>query len=148
MGHDVEGMAHDCRCFVLSRLPLMKASTALGMFTSTTIWARPKGGSHENDQAWVACHSGLCRRLCCSTKLGMQVNLAGKTAESSVSSAAVLQIAAAAPSIEWGVSPTTPFLKSDVVENPIRVIKGRADVPSGPGLGVEVNEDALAEFVR
>jgi L-alanine-DL-glutamate epimerase-like enolase superfamily enzyme len=46
------------------------------------------------------------------------------------------------------VSPTTPFLKSDVVRNPIKVINGHADVPSGPGLGVEVDEDALAEFVR
>ena len=81
-------------------------------------------------------------------KLGMSVNLAGKTAETSIASAAVLHIAAAAPDLSWGVSPTAPYLSTDVVRNPIKVYEGHADPPEGWGLGIEVDEDKLSELTR
>ena len=81
-------------------------------------------------------------------ELGMNVNLAGKTAETSVSSAAVLHLAASAPTLAWGVSPTTPYLATDVVRNPIAVVGGHVSAPDGPGLGVEVDEDKLATYAR
>jgi L-alanine-DL-glutamate epimerase-like enolase superfamily enzyme len=81
-------------------------------------------------------------------ELGMHVNLAGKVAESSVSSSAVLQIAAAAPSIAWGVSITSQYLRKDIVKDGIQIVDGQAELPSGAGLGVDVDPDALAEFSR
>ncbi len=45
----------------------------------------------------------LCERL------GMQVNLAGKVAESRLATAAVLHLTATIPSVDWGVSPTCQY---------------------------------------
>ena len=72
----------------------------------------------------------LCRSL------GMKVNLACKIAESGIAAAALLHLAAAAPSIEWGVSPTSHKL----------IANGRAQIPRGPGLGIEVREKDLARY--
>jgi L-alanine-DL-glutamate epimerase-like enolase superfamily enzyme len=74
--------------------------------------------------------------------------MAGKVAESSVSSAAVLQIAAAAPAIEWGVSVTAQYLANDIAKTGVNVVNGQVTVPTGAGLGIEVDEAALAKFVR
>ena len=81
-------------------------------------------------------------------ELGMHVNLAGKIAESSVSSAAVLHIAAAVPSIDWGVSVTNQYLKEDVTNSGVKVVNGKAELPVGSGLGIEVDETLLAEYLR
>ena len=48
-------------------------------------------------------------------ELGMKVNLACKIAESGIATAAVLHLAAAIPSLEWGVSLTNPYLAEDVL---------------------------------
>lgn len=79
-------------------------------------------------------------------ELGMNVNLAGKVCESSVSSAAVLNLAAAVPQNNWGLSITTQYLASDVVRNPVVIRDGMGELPAGPGLGVDVDEDALQRF--
>ena len=78
--------------------------------------------------------------------LDMNVNLAGKVSESSVSSAAVLNLAAAVPQNNWGLSITTQYLASDIVRNPVVIKDGMGHLPAGPGLGVEVDEDALQRF--
>ena len=145
MGHDVEGMAQ------IAAVSSCAIAADEGLHSVGDIHKHHDMKAAEGGSIKMIKLGGLTRAYegtLLFEELGMKVNLAGKTAESSVSSAAVLQIAAAAPSVAWGVSPTTPFLKGDVVDNPIKVINGRADVSSGPGLGVEVDEDALAEFVR
>lgn len=78
--------------------------------------------------------------------LGLAVNLSGKIAETSIAAAALTSIAAAAPAIAWGFSVTNHTLEADVVRTPITVAGGSVDVPGGPGLGVEVDEDAVAHF--
>jgi muconate cycloisomerase len=80
--------------------------------------------------------------------LGMKVNLAGKIAESSIATAALLHLAATVPSLDWGLSVTNQYLASDVVRNPIAVADGHAAVPAGPGLGVEIDEDAVHRWSR
>lgn len=83
--------------------------------------------------------------LACSA-LGMRVNLACKVAESSIASAAVLHLAAVLPEIDWGLSLSTQYLAGDVVLQPIGVAQGHASVPTGPGLGVVVDEANVARF--
>ena len=78
--------------------------------------------------------------------LGMKVNLACKIAESSIGTAALLQIAAVLPQIDWGVSLSSQYLADDLVRAPIRVIDGHATVPAGPGLGVEVDESKVRQY--
>jgi muconate cycloisomerase len=73
-------------------------------------------------------------------ELGLQVNLACKIAESGIATAAMLHLAAVVPNVNWGVSLTSQYLAEDVVSGLPVVTRGHLDVPSGPGLGVNVDE--------
>ncbi len=79
-------------------------------------------------------------------ELGMKVNLACKIAESGIATAAVLHMAAAVPSVDWGVSLTSQYLAEDVLARPLVFSDGHAEVPGGPGLGVEVDEERVRRF--
>lgn len=85
-------------------------------------------------------------QLCAS--LGMKVNLACKIAESGIATAAMLQLAAAAPAVEWGVSLTTQYLDDDILARPLDTGAGYATVPTGPGLGIEVDEAKVRRYAR
>ena len=78
--------------------------------------------------------------------LGLAVNLSGKIAETSIASAALAHIAAAAPTIAWGFAITNHYLAGDVARNPLEVTDGVLQVPDGPGLGIDVDEQAVAEY--
>ena len=81
-----------------------------------------------------------------SARLGLSVNVAAKIAESSIGSAAAVHLACAVPAIDWGVSLTHFYLAADLVEHPLRLGAGAVALPTGPGLGVTVDEDAVARF--
>jgi muconate cycloisomerase len=83
-------------------------------------------------------------KLC--QKLGLSVNIAAKIAESSISSAAALHLACAVPKADWGVSLTHFYLAEDIVKRPLPLKDGLVALPSGPGLGVEVDEAAVERF--
>src|SRR6185295_14389669 len=82
----------------------------------------------------------LCR------KLGLKVNVAAKIAESSIGTAAAVALACAVPAIDWGVSLTNFYLAEDIVRRPLAIAGGAVALPGGPGLGVEVDEDAVERF--
>ncbi|HEY2527619.1 MAG TPA: enolase C-terminal domain-like protein [Xanthobacteraceae bacterium] len=73
-------------------------------------------------------------------RLGMKVNISCKTGESSVASAAALQVAAVVPALDWALTVTNQGLAEDVAVAPIRVDNGHVEVPERPGLGIEVDE--------
>ena len=79
-------------------------------------------------------------------KLGMKVNLACKIAESGIAAAAMLHLAAAVPSLDWGVSVSSQYLADDVLKEPIRFADGHFEVPAGPGLGIEVDEAKVRRY--
>jgi muconate cycloisomerase len=79
-------------------------------------------------------------------RLGLAVNIAAKIAESSIASAAAIHLACAAPAVDWGVSLTHFYLADDVVKNPLAIGDGVVPVPTGPGLGVEVDEAQVERF--
>jgi muconate cycloisomerase len=79
-------------------------------------------------------------------RLGLSVNVAVKIAESSIGSAAAVHFACAVPAIDWGVSLTHFYLAEDIVHRPLRLRDGTVSLPTGPGLGVEVDEDAVSRF--
>ena len=79
-------------------------------------------------------------------RLGMKVNLSCKIAESGIGTAAVLHLAAAMPSLDWGVSLTSQYLGEDVLAKPLAFSGGHVQVPSGPGLGIEVDEARVRRF--
>jgi len=88
----------------------------------------------------------MCEAAALCAELGMKVNVAGKIAESGIGTAAVLHLAAAVPALDWGVSPTSAYLTEDVLTQPLVFSRGHASAPSGPGLGVEVDEARVRRF--
>jgi L-alanine-DL-glutamate epimerase-like enolase superfamily enzyme len=40
------------------------------------------------------------------------------------------------------------FLTDDVLKEPLKIVNDRAEVPIGPGLGIDVDEDKIAELMR
>jgi muconate cycloisomerase len=83
-------------------------------------------------------------KLC--KKLGLNINVAAKIAESSIGTAAAVHLACAVPNVDWGVSLTNMYLAEDIVRRPIAIADGKVSLPSGYGLGVEVDEAAVARF--
>lgn len=78
-----------------------------------------------------------CRRC---DRLGLKVNLSCKTGESSIASAAVLQVAAVAPALDWGLTLTSSGLAEDVAVAPLHIAGGHVELPEAPGLGIAVDE--------
>ena len=79
-------------------------------------------------------------------KLGLKINVAAKIAETSIGTAAAVHLACAVPNVDWGVSLTNFYLAEDIVKAPLRIVDGAVALPDGPGLGVEVDEAAVARF--
>jgi len=77
---------------------------------------------------------------------GMKVNLACKIAESGIAAAALLHAAAVVPALEWAVSLTSHNLQDDLIADPLAMANGRASVPRGAGLGVEVRERDVSRW--
>jgi muconate cycloisomerase len=84
--------------------------------------------------------AALCRRL------GLAMNIASKMAESSLASAATVHLACAVDNVDWGVSLTHFYLAEDIVRRPLGMANGLVTLPPGPGLGVEVDEAAVARL--
>jgi muconate cycloisomerase len=84
--------------------------------------------------------AALCRRL------GLAVNVAAKMSESSLGTAATVHLACAVDNVDWGVSLTHFYLAEDIVRAPLAMKGGRVALPSMPGVGVEVDEAAVARL--
>lgn len=82
----------------------------------------------------------LCRRL------GLAVNIAAKMSESSIGTAATVHLACVVESIDWGVSLTHFYLAEDLVRVPLPIRDGLVALPLRPGIGVEVDEAAVARL--
>ena len=82
----------------------------------------------------------LCKRL------ELAVNIAAKMAESSLGAAATVHLACAVDNIDWGVSLTHFYLAADVVRAPLAIRNGLVALPAKPGLGVEIDEAAVARL--
>ncbi len=81
----------------------------------------------------VMAGASLCRTL------GLSINLAGKIAESSVAAAANVHCAAAMHAIDFGCSPANQGITEDVSTKPLQLENGHFDLPTGPGLGIDVD---------
>src|SRR5205823_784013 len=69
--------------------------------------------------------------------------------ETSLGTAAYLQVALAAAPVTWGCELFGPLLLTgDVVRKPVEYADGCILAVDGPGLGVEVDEAALKEWTR
>jgi L-alanine-DL-glutamate epimerase-like enolase superfamily enzyme len=80
-------------------------------------------------------------------RLGMHINLAGKTAETGIASAAIAHLSVILPELAWDTSMTAPYLAADVVTEPLKIRSGYIAPPEGPGLGIRVDGVQLARFM-
>ena len=78
--------------------------------------------------------------------LGLNINLACKVAESGIGAAAIAQLGAIAPNLDWGVSITNHYLAEDLVDAPVRIEAGLVRRPRGAGLGVNVRETQVSRY--
>lgn len=84
--------------------------------------------------------ANLCKRL------SLSVNIAAKIAESSIASAATVHLACGVPKADWGISITHFYLAEDIVKRPLPLANGTVALPDGAGLGIEVDEAAVARL--
>ena len=78
--------------------------------------------------------------------LGFNINLACKVAESTISAAALCQLGAIAPNLNWGLNVTNHYLAEDLSEHPVRIERGEIRVPQAPGLGVDISEERVRRY--
>jgi muconate cycloisomerase len=84
--------------------------------------------------------TGVMRGGAICDNLGLAVNLAGKIAETSIAAAANIHCAAAMSDTYFGCSPGNQGISADVTTGPLLPIDGIYEVPTSPGLGIEVDE--------
>lgn len=80
--------------------------------------------------------------------LRLGVNVAGKSATSSIGGSAMLQIGTALPEMSGGIGLSNHKLVEDLVTNPVGLADGELRAPPGPGLGVDVDESVVDRFVQ
>ncbi len=80
--------------------------------------------------------------------LNMGVNVAGKSATSSIGASTMLQIGTALPEMSGGIGLSNHKLVEDLVSNPVGLVDGTLSAPTGPGLGVDVDEAVVNKFVQ
>lgn len=76
---------------------------------------------------------------------------------SAIAIAATMQVLSLLPAYTLGASSDEPMLEFDTYENPFRtellttkpftIVDGKMTIPTGPGLGVEVNEDVIKKYL-
>jgi muconate cycloisomerase len=73
----------------------------------------------------------------------------GTSIETAIGTAASLQLACAAPAVTWGSELFGPLLmREQLVTTPLHYADGELHLPDGPGLGVELDPDAVRAFTR
>lgn len=88
--------------------------------------------------------SRLLGGICDAFGLGLSMH---SNSHLGVSLAAMVHLAAATPNLTYACDTHWPWKTEDVVvPGALRIENGAVPVPTGPGLGVEIDEDALAEL--
>jgi len=142
MARDVDGMA------VVAQASAVPVAFDEGVHDAEGIRrhhaARCAGGSLKAIKLGGLRGLTAAAELCQS--LGLKVNLACKIAESGIAAAALLHAAAVVPALQWAVSLTSHNLEEDLIAEPLAIANGRASVPRGAGLGVEVRERQIERY--
>ena len=81
-----------------------------------------------------------------SHTLGLAINLATKTGESSIGAAALAHLGYTIPNLDWGININNHYLATDLVKRPLKQKNGSIECLTAPGLGVEVDESAIRKF--
>ncbi len=80
--------------------------------------------------------------------LRLGVNVAGKSATSSIGGSAMLHIGTALSEMSGGIGLSNHKLVDDLVSDPVGLADGQLRVPEGAGLGIEVDEGVVTKYVQ
>ena len=78
----------------------------------------------------------------------MNVNLAGKIADTTIGSSMIAHLALVLPQLNWDTSITNQYLAHDLVDSPLTIKNGQVSVLDAPGFGYEPSEEKLLKFTR
>lgn len=81
-----------------------------------------------------------------SHSLGLKIDLAAKLGESSIGTAALVHLGYTVPNLDWGINPVSQYLAVDLVKQPLKPEQGSVVRPTAPGLGIEVDEEAVRKY--
>jgi muconate cycloisomerase len=140
--HDLEGLAE---LVCSSRVPI-GADEGIHSLADVTAHADAGAGGISLKLIKLGGMSGAIEAARLATQRSLSLNVAAKIAESGIASAAAINLACAVSSVEWGVSLTHFYLAHDIVKAPLKIADGRVALPDAPGLGVEIDEAAVARF--
>ena len=82
-----------------------------------------------------------------SNKNNISVNLAGKVAETSISSYAIANIATSIPQMNWNLSITNQYLIEDPVLEPLNIKDGKVFIKETIGLGTEIDMNKAKKYI-
>ena len=77
----------------------------------------------------------------------ISVNLAGKVAETSISSYAIANIATSIPQMNWDLSITNQYLIEDPVLEPLNIKDGKVFIKETIGLGTEIDMSKAKKYI-
>ena len=77
----------------------------------------------------------------------ISVNLAGKVAETSISSYAIANIATSIPQMNWDLSITNQYLIEDPVLEPLNIKDGKVFIKETIGLGTEIDMHKAKKYI-
>ena len=76
----------------------------------------------------------------------MHVNISGKAGDSSVSAATIGHISHVASKLDWYSNVSIQYLADDIIKNPMTIQDGKIILRSGPGLGIEIDENKVEKY--
>jgi muconate cycloisomerase len=141
--HDLPGMARVADALTT---PVLADETVFSLYDATDV-VRHEAADIINIKIMKA--GGLYRsRQIADVAAGAQLPLAiGSMVEMGVGTAASAHFAATQPHAEYPSDVKGPSLhEASLLEDPVRIEDGYTYVPDGPGLGVRLDEDAIAEY--
>lgn len=141
--HDIDGMAALAR---VSPIPLNadESVSDLGSLLTLHRTGAAQGANIKTIKMGGVGPVAHAMTLC--SALGFRINLACKVAESTISAAALAQLGAIAPNLDWGLNVTNHYLAEDLSDEPVRIERGEIRVGRAPGLGVNIDESRVRRF--
>ena len=83
-----------------------------------------------------------------ANELGLNINLSGKVAETSIASFAISHVAQAITQANWDLSITNQYLVEDPVTKNLKISNGQINFENTVGLGTELDISKASKFIQ
>lgn len=130
------------------QLPLLADES---VFTKQDAWSVASAGAAQAVSLKLVKHGGPLAMMdvAAASEAGGLGLYGGCLLEGPIGTAAQLHVYGALPSLVWGSESFGPLImKDELATTPIDYKDGFATVPTGPGLGVELDDDMVAFYSR